>query len=671
MKNYRIYFHMKSLSAFFQIRQSPLKAFYVACCLLCLSAAGWAQKSPIKFGDIPMSDMQMKVYPEDTSAVAVVLEDFGISFVNFVNDDIQLNIDRHVRIKILKKEGLNWANASLEIYHNKSGEERITNFKASAYNLENGQIVESKLLKDGIFRERVNKYIDRQKFTIPNVRVGTVLEYSYHKTSEFYTDFPNWQFQQSIPTRFSEYWAMLPSGFNYEKYLQGFVEGINYEAKPSMNYFSIMVTGHHYTCKNVPAFKDEPFMTTRNDLISRLNFAFSYVNYRNYTDENRGTWKKVNEDLLKSSLFGEILESGGFLKDKVEELTKGVDDPLKKIAAISDYVKSNVEYNGEEDYYADPLKKILESKKGTSGDINLLFGTMLRKAGLEADMVLLSTRDHGFVRPQYPTIRQFDYVICAVRLPDRRTILLDATEKFLPYDVLPDRCINGVGLVISNSHHGWIDLVSKAKAKTVVTATMKLNADGQLKGKIVFSRDGFDAQSMRESYKRDGEKNYVETFAKGTSWQIEKTEFQDLADLSKQAKEIHDVSIHEHVSPAGDQIYVNPFLTSQITENPFKSDQRMYPVDFGSAQEDVYLLQLTIPEGYQVDELPVTKIFALPQNAARYVYSANQVGSVINIASTFQINRNIFNHADYPLLREFYNQVVAKQAEQIVLKKKP
>jgi hypothetical protein len=642
----------------------------LASLLVCSCLVASAQKSPIKFGDIPMEDMKMTIYDKDSSAAAVVLVDFGIAFVNNVNDDIQLNFDRHTRIKILTKEGLEWANAVIPIYHSGGGEERITNFKASAYNLEGGKIVESKLTKDGIFKDRVDKYNDIQKFTLPNVKVGTVLEYSFHKTSEFYTNFPNWQFQQTIPTRHSEYWAMMPHGFNYEKYMQGFVQNINYEAKHDLNYFSVLVTGYHYSSDNVPAFKDEPFMTSRNDLISRLNFAFSYINYRNYTDENRGTWLKVNEDLLKSDAFGEALKSSGFLQAKVDEITSGITDPMKKISVISDYVKQNVEYNGDMDYLADPFKKVLEKKKGTSGDINLLLGAMLQKAGLETDMVMISTRDHGFIRPQYPTIRQFNYVICAVRLPDRKTILLDATEKLLPYDILPDRCLNGTGLVISASHHGWIDITTRGKAKTVVTATMKLDAEGELKGRILYSRDGFDAQQMREVYKKEGEKSYVQAVASGKLWQIEKTEFQDLDDVSKQAKEAHDVTISEHITAAGGVMYVNPFVTSQIDQNPFKSDVREYPIDFGSQQEQVYLLQLTLPEGYGVDALPATKIFALPQNAAKYVYSATQVGNAINLSSTFQINRNVFNHADYPLLREFYNQVVAKQAEQIVLKKK-
>jgi hypothetical protein len=60
----------------------------------------------------------------------------------------------------------------------------------------------------------------------------------------------------------------------------------------------------------------------------------------------------------------------------------------------------------------------------------------------------------------------------------------------------------------------------------------------------------------------------------------------------------------------------------------------------------------------------------LPENAAKYMFNVGQAGNTIFISSNLQINKNIFLPTEYPALREFYNQVVTKQSEQIVLKKK-
>src|SRR3990170_3680574 len=184
-------------------------------CLLVTS--GLAQKSPIKFGEIPLEDLKMRIYDKDSSASAVILSDYGEAYVTVATNYASLMFERHVRIKILKKNGLKWADAAIPLYHAGSTEERVSRLKASTYNLENGKLVESAMAKDGIFKEKFNRNINLQKFTLPNVKEGSVIEYSYTVSSEFLTNFPNWQFQYDVPVRSSEYWALFPEVFTFEK----------------------------------------------------------------------------------------------------------------------------------------------------------------------------------------------------------------------------------------------------------------------------------------------------------------------------------------------------------------------------------------------------------------------------------------------------------------------
>ena len=168
--------------------------------VLCLLAflifpALFAQKSPVKFGEIPDSDMTMKSYEHDTSAAAVVLVDYGEAYIQATSVVVNMTFERHIRIKILKKEGTDWANAVIPLYHSGSSEEKVTQLKASTFNMENGKMVETKLSKDGIFREKFNRNFNHQKFTFPDVKEGSVIEYSYKITSDFFVNFPNWQFQ--------------------------------------------------------------------------------------------------------------------------------------------------------------------------------------------------------------------------------------------------------------------------------------------------------------------------------------------------------------------------------------------------------------------------------------------------------------------------------------------
>lgn len=645
-----------------------MKRFSLCLLLAFVVQYSFAQKAPIKFGTIPMEDMTMKKYDADTSAAAVILTDYGEAGLSFTASSAIMKFERHVRIKILSKDGLDWANASILLYNGGSDEERVSGLKAVTYNLENGKIVETKMDKDGVFKEKFNKYYSIQKFTLPNVKEGSVIEYVYTVSSPYYSMFPNWKFQSTIPTRHSEFWAFIPDFFIYQKYMQGYIS-VSYDVKPK-NMPDFQAQAHHWTSTAVPAFKEEPYMTSDEDYISKINFALSTVTFPGQMVQDiMGSWEKLNKTLVEHEEFGGVVRGSGFLKKYTEEATSGLTDPHEKIQAIYDYVKQNVEWDGVKDQYPGNLKKILEVKKGSSGDINFILGSMLEKAGFLVDMVLVSTRDHGFIRQMYPMRRQFNYVICGVQL-DGKTLLLDATEKHLPINLLPERCLNGQGLVISKTNHGWIDLEAAGKSKTIISADLALDPDGVLEGKLDYIHDGYDASAMRKLVFKKGEDAYKKEFYEGRSWEMTNCIFENLKEIDKPAKEKHEVIINENVSVAGDAMYINPIVTGQLSENPFKTEKREYPVDFGNPQERMYLCKIAIPDGYEIEELPKQKVIMLPGNAAKFAYSVTSTGNIINVMSNFQINKSLFVQTDYANLREFYNQVVAKQTEQIVLKKK-
>jgi hypothetical protein len=653
---------------YLKLKSSPMKALISGVIAILITTFATAQKAPIKFGDIPIDDLKMTIYDKDSSAAAVVLADYGEAYIT-VGNAVKLTFERHVRIKILSKDGLKWADGSIPLYHSGSAEETVSGLKAVSYNLENGKIVETKMSKDAVFKEKFNRVFNVQKFSIPNVKEGSVIEYSYRVNSDFYTNFPNWQFQYTIPTRHSEYWAMFPDFFHYEQYMQGYVAVTSYDVALK-NMTGYQAKAHHWIMKNIPAFKEEPYMTSEGDYLSKMNFALAYVNFPGQpVQEIMGTWDKLVVELLESEDFGKTIRNSNFLKSTVEKITAGITDPIQKITAIHNYVKENIVWDEYKDFSAGNLKKVMEEKKGTSGDINLLLASMLEKAEFKVEMILLSTRDHGFIRKTSPMAKQFNYTVCAVRLADR-TILLDATEKYLPINVLPERCLNGEGLVVSKENFGWVSLETKTKAKTFVMAELTLDEAGDLNGTLNFQRDGYDANRMRKDFVSKGQESYLKSFLESKSWEVKKSDFQNIQDIDKSAKEIHDLTIREHATVAGDVIYINPFVTQQLVSNPFSLEKREYPVDFGTAVEKVYVCKINIPEGYIIDELPQSRLMMLPGNAARYAYNVAVNGNVVSLTSSFQINKSIFIQTEYQNLREFYAQVVGKQAEQIVFKKK-
>lgn len=646
-----------------------MKALFSGLILALVVQTTFAQKAPAKFGNISLDDLKSTSYAGDSSATAYYLFDYGKSYVTFNAAGPVMQFERHFRIKVLKTDGLDMANIVVPLGKSGTNEEKVISLKAATYNLENGAMVESKMSKDGIFKEKLNKYRILQKFTLPNVKVGSIIEVSYTLSSDFFTNFPDWQFQYDIPVSHSEYWALIPDIFVFEKYMQGYLMATDYTVKPQ-NTADFQVYAHHWTMKDVPAFKEEPFMTSEDDYISKVNFALSSVSVPGRPVINfMGSWEQINVNLVDDEDFGKVITGSGFLKKKVEELTAGLTDPQQKLVAIYNYVKENLEWNGVKDFWAGNLKEVHELKKGTSGDINLTLAAMLEKADIPVKMVLLSTRDHGFVRRPYPMYNQFNYVIVQATLGDK-TFLLDATDRYLPMHILPERCLNGEGLIVSKTSANWIRLESKTKAKTVVNADLAMSASGELKGKLSVSYEGYDAGEMRAEYVKKGEKDFVKDFLGDKTWEVEKSEFQNVKDIDLPAKQSHDLTIAEHATVAGDVFYVSPFVTLQERENIFTRETREYPVDFGTLMEKTYLAKIVLPEGYGVDELPKSKVMMLPGNAARYTYNVTLTGNTITAVSMLQINKSLFVQTEYPDLREFYNQLVAKQAEQFVVRKK-
>jgi len=172
---------------------------------------------------------------------------------------------------------------------------------------------------------------------------------------------------------------------------------------------------------------------------------------------------------------------------------------------------------------------------------------------------------------------------------------------------------------------------------------------------------------LRKELQSKGQEDYIK--AKHKTWSIENTVFENVDNIDQAVTESHTISVTDHISSGGNVMYINPFIESQLIENPFKLEKREYPVNYGSPQDKTYMCKITLPEGFTIDELPKSKVVALPGNTARFLYNVSQMGNAVHITSTFQINRTLFLQDEYPNLREFYNQVVAKQSEQIVLKK--
>ncbi|MDI9313031.1 MAG: hypothetical protein QM535_22665, partial [Limnohabitans sp.] len=443
-----------------------------------------------ELGKVTIDELKEKAHPKDTAAVAAVLFKKGKVFFQYTHEKGFYTITEVVeKIKIYKKEGINYANQSLNLYDYGSSIETIEILDAFSYNLENTKIVKSKLKSDGVFEERFNKYWKRKKVLFPQVKEGSIIEFRYKITSPRYTDLRDWDFQEFIPVNYSEYVTYIPEFFVYKYHQKGVffpkLYAETFEDNYSGNYqgmenriggfvpvvytYNIKhnVNVNKFSLNDLPRLKEEKFVNSIDNYKSSMVFELSSVTMPGNMTTNYSTdWGSVVNKIYENSDFGLELDKTGYFENDILSLVQNLKKRDEKIGAIFNYVKSMINWNGHKSYLCDDgVKTAYKNKTGNVAEINLMLVAMLRFAGIDANPILVSTRDNGIAF--YPSRTAYNYVIAGVEIEDD-VILLDATDKFAVPSVLPTRDLNWVGRIIRKSgSSAEINLTPKTLSKEI------------------------------------------------------------------------------------------------------------------------------------------------------------------------------------------------------------
>ncbi len=537
------------------------KLFLFVFPVLLLSNSGYSQKAPLKFGDVSLDELQMTSTYIDTTAPAVILYDYG--FFRASN----LNFTRTVRIKILKKEGYNWANKSFQ-----------SDFKSSlrgvTTNLEDGKIVQEKLHNDAIYSTRlINDYYILRP-AMPNVKVGSVidLEFSFH-------GFPTeWRFQEEIPVVYSELDIQERPGLTFRTNFFGY-EKLTYS------------TPTRWIARDMSAFKTEPYMSSIENFITKIKLDLAMLNY---------TWEKVDELLIDNPYFGMPVVSTLFLNNlsrKLSETYKKKEDLLK---AAYDTVRKEIVWNDIMHLTSSDgnLASVYKMKVGNSAEVNMILYKLLKKLDFEVAPVALSTRENGTISQYNPSIRQLNYFIVCAKIGDKQ-FLLDATERYMPFYLLPLRCLNVQARLVDKTKGMWLDVTNNKKNKDPAIGELKFDEDLKLKGKITYIRNDYSAFDFRKKYSKfNSQDEYIEAYMREMpGLTIKEAKIENLDSIYKPVSENLEVEIKNQFNSTDNNLYITPSFFEELKENPFKSNARKYPIDFGIPIEKTLILNLSVPDG--------------------------------------------------------------------------
>ena len=300
--------------------------------------------------------------------------------------------------------------------------------------------------------------------------------------------------------------------------------------------------------------------------------------------------------------------------------------------------------------------------------INLILTAMLREAGLNTNPVLLSTKNHGI--PIFPTRNGFNYVISSVTI-DGGLVLLDASKKYGEINLLEEELLNWNGrLITEDGRSKWVNLLPNKQAEQNTMLSVTIDNDLNTNAKVINKLTGHKSYAFKKKYANVAKVSQLEMFENQfKNIQVSNLEVQNLDKLYQPISFNYDVSYSNALDIIDSKIYVTPLLHLGTYENPFVPETRQYPVDFVYPLKTRVIASIKIPDGYTVETIPETLNIAIPKNQGSFQYLVNVSGNNIQVSSQLSISTHIIASNYYKELKAFYDMVINKQLEKIVLVK--
>ncbi|MBE0650966.1 MAG: DUF3857 domain-containing protein [Bacteroidales bacterium] len=623
-----------------------------------------------KFGEVSRNDFELKQNPNYKDAPAVVMDDLGK--VQFFADEEGVTIiyNRRTKIRIFTDAGKSYAKVEIPYTINNDISEMVYDVEAIAFNHEGGKIVKTKLKPKDIHTKKLSDTRFVTEFVIPDVKEGSVVEYRYTwKTNSLY-DLPSWNFQWTIPVVYSDYQVRMIPFFRYNWELQGSKQldydntYIDHTVKRDYEGSEFYDYVHDFAMSNIPAYTDTTFVPSVSNYLMRVNFQLSKEFYPNGGSVDViTTWNKLMEKLLKDDNFGKYLKKSVKLSAKLINEGKLKKEPLEeRFNTVMDYMKDHFKWNGDLSRTASKKpEKLISDKTGNSADINLMTVSMLRAVGIDASPVLISTRNHGIIRGNYPYLPFFNNVIVLAKINGKQ-VLSDATAPNCLNNRIPVRCINDKGLVVDNSKIDWV-LLNKMPLSTTETKNEVVFQDDELKVKVEKEATEYDAVKYRNS--NLGTSEVLSKKLESENYKLNES----TVSVQNQRKDPYKLnySFETPKEVNNDKISISPFFNEIGKTNMFTETERSFPVDLVYPNKMKFVTTITVPDGYVLDSLQ--KPLDINNDLYELNYSAIQTGNKLIISLKYSFNWPVYPAFDYLKLKSFFARVIEKGNEKIVLTK--
>lgn len=596
-------------------------------------------------------------YANFPDADAVMILNKGTMNIVEAARGYQIKVNYKVQIHILSESGLDNADISLP-YYSQDNYESIGTIKGKTMNVVDNKLLETPLMEKQIFEETISENWSEMRFSMPNVKVGSIIEYTYTHYTRSIRLF-QFEFQKELPVIKSQFTVFIPDFLGYSFLAQG-------------SHTSLMqrISKTSWQMHNLPEIKREAYVGSMDEYIDKI-----ILQLYSYLDRSLGrvvtltdSWESLSKEFFSEKYIGKKYNKDKEVHAIAQMLTVAEDDPVKKLIILHDFIRNKLSYDGKRRIVSkEKSSDILSKGVGNSAAINLCLREMLAGVGIEAHPLLISTRQHGRIIKSYPLLTQFNHLICYAKIGEEE-FFLDATNDLRPYDLLAYNDLNGDGWLLNRKAPRWVTIPSTYTAKKNITGMIELKADGSLEGEITVYAKGYKALNYRTYLSNKGEKEF---------WQHYFTKYipdGEILESEIKGAENPDTTFYyrvkfrtsEYVSVVGDKAYLYPIMMFGLTENPFLEPERNYPIDFVHSQEELTVLIFRYPANWSIDTQPRNARITFPNKEILMEYQSAAGDGTVELRNRFVINDPYFIPDAYSGLKQLFDKSIARHGEPVV-----
>lgn len=597
-------------------------------------------------------------------AEAIILLDSGSSIYN---ENFELIFTHTTKIEILDEEGLSWSNVMIPY----SESDSLLSINGHTYNLDKNNALKIDSLNTSNIRKQVNNGIVENYFSLPNAKVGSIIEYSYQIKIADWKELNSWYFQNDIPVVKSTYITEVPNYLLFYKYLEGSLNLSDFSRKTVKKMVKEKQTDvliEEYEMDSIPAYKEENDVPGYDYFISKLKFKLA-----EYTLPKKSTefllpqnYEELAYNWAGSPFFKDVYTRSSYLQNEIDRIYHPELFKTDVLKGFYFFMRNN--FTVDLSFNEKSLEEAYKARRGTPQQINMLLTKMLNQSGFDAYLIGLSSISNRPTYPDNPYFELFDTYISMVRY-NGKNYFMDASDKNLLFNMLPPDYVNNGGLVISQKAPGFVPLGFHYEDKEMVTGEFEVSDTATIQGVYEVKRVGYSVYNFDSRFlnnNRTYNDYFIETIFENMDWNIKKHEIEDEFDEAKYLKEY--LSFTRPVdSTAKNYMEIQPVVFNEFPENPLQAEERQNPLTLYTPLIRKASYSYTIPEGWTVVDFPADKSISMQEGKGKLMYQYQKIGNTLKIEYTIDYDQVIFMPDEYPMIKTFMQEITDALAQKIVL----